>query len=65
MKKNHRLFCCVKVRDFEPKLMIKGVDHTKKKFDRKLIFSYEERYTYYESKKAIYVTVLPFMLYSI
>jgi len=38
-----------------------------KKTDGKLIFSYEERYTYYESKNAkkVHVTVLLFILYSI
>ena len=41
MKKN-RLFCCVSVRDFEPKILNKDVDLTNfeenKLFDRKLIF---------------------------
>ena len=36
-------------------------------FDIKLIFTYEEKYTYYKAKKAkkVYVTVLLFILYSI
>ena len=55
MKKN-RLFCCLSVRDFEPNILIKGVHLTcfekKPTFDRKLIFSYEERHTYCLSKKA-------------
>jgi len=27
-EKNIRLFCCIRVRDFEPKLLIKGVHLT-------------------------------------
>ena len=41
------------VRDFEPKILIKGVHLTHfEKTDRKLFFSFEERYTYCLSKKA-------------
>ena len=43
-KKNQQ-FCCVSVRDFEPKILIQSVHITNLKktlFDRKLIFSYEE-----------------------
>jgi len=39
-EKKNQLFCCVSVRDFEPKILIKGVHLTNKKnlFNRKLIF---------------------------
>ena len=51
-KKWNWLFCCVSVRDFKPKIVYIFKIKTKKLLDRKLIFFYEERYTYYESKKA-------------
>ena len=52
------------------KILNKGVhltNYEKKLFNRKLFFSYEERYTFCLSKKTkkVYVTVLLFILYSI
>ena len=41
------MFCSLSVREFEPKILIKGVHLTNfeenKLFDRKLLFSYEDR----------------------
>ena len=65
-EKNNRLFCCVSVRDFEPKILIKGVRLTNCSIESSF-FSYEERYTYPESKKAkkVYLNVQICILYTI
>ena len=44
-EKNNQPFCC----DFEPNILIKG---EKKYCSIESFFSYDERYTYYESKKS-------------
>ena len=58
MEKNDQLFCCLSVRDFELKILFKGVHLTnsEKMFDRKLYCL--------SKKKYIYVTVLLLILYS-
>ena len=51
---DNRLICCVSVRDFEQKILIKGVHLTNYKKNcliESWFFSHEERYTYYESIK--------------
>jgi len=45
IKNYNRLFCCVSVIDFKPNILIKNCSIESR------FFSYEERYTYYESKK--------------
>jgi len=38
-EQNNQLLCCVSVRDFEPKILIKHLTNLKKElFDRKLIY---------------------------
>ena len=63
-QKNNRLFCCLSFRDFEPKILIKGI-HTKKflNVQKKVDFFLMKKGVHIMNQKEqnkVYVTVLFF-----